>query len=399
MTTVVVTDKALREMVREAMFNKEFSGWSTESEGPAAVNAVVDPSAAVTDPINPNFRPQDKTEFGIAVNQLVKNLPDTKMPKLYDTVKDALDKEEQKEDEEDMDTKAAQGGTKQVEEAVRKVVRGILSDINPRWQLTEAPPRKEPGPVVGDLPPVKKIPAGVHGAEYMRRREKYQGDLKKILGKTDLDAPEPEEPDLDADAPESAEATPEPAKRRAYKGTAIGGMSDVGGASFEEIAKELGFSVAGAKQAVDKALEKAQFLAQGMDEDDREILVLNAMNDYIAMLNKTGELAPADVQLMKDHPDIVRELDGFREFLHNAIRRQRKAGQKLEDPLGEGRVNEGYTPPKPGTKEYSRRVKPSPMGDGFMVYMWTREGVGYVMARDENEVQQLLAKPPENSTR
>jgi len=54
------------------------------------------------------------------------------------------------------------------------------------------------------------------------------------------------------------------------------------------------------------------------------------------MLNKTGELTAADVQLMKDHPDIVRELDGFREYLHNTIRRAMKAKpEDLEDPLGE----------------------------------------------------------------
>jgi hypothetical protein len=330
MTTVVVTEKALREMVREAMFNKEFAGWSTHDDGPATVNAVVDPSAAVTDPINPNFKPQTKTEFGVAVNQLVKNLPDTQMPGLFDTVKTAIDQKEEKEDEEDMEKQAAQGGTKQVEESVRKTVRQILARINPRWNaaqtLAEAKPPKVLGPVVGPLPPVTRIPAGVHGAEYERRKAKYQGDLKAIMGKPEVE--EPEEAELE-------EPGEEPKKKRAYKKTAIGGMSDVSGASFEDIAKELGFSVAGAKQAVDKALEKAQFLAQGMDDDDREILILNSMNDYIKYLAKSDELSAADVQLMKDHPDIVRELDGFREFLHNAIRRQRKAGQKVEDPLGE----------------------------------------------------------------
>jgi hypothetical protein len=114
-------------------------------------------------------------------------------------------------------------------------------------------------------------------------------------------------------------------------------MVDVGGASFEEIAKELDFSVAGAKQAVDKALEKAKWLAQDIAEDDLEIMVLTTMNDYVNMLAKSGELSAADVQLMKDHPDIVRELDGFREFLATAIKRMRKQGQKVEDPLGESK--------------------------------------------------------------
>jgi hypothetical protein len=37
--------------------------------------------------------------------------------------------------------------------------------------------------------------------------------------------------------------------------------------------------------------------------------------------------------MMKDHPDVVRELDGFREFLHNHIRRARKADQQLINPV------------------------------------------------------------------
>lgn len=280
---VVVTEKALRDLVREALDNREFSGWSSNDEGPITVNPNVDPSAAVTDPVNPDFTPQTKTEFGVALNQLVKNLPDTQMPHLYDTVKAVIDDQAKREDEEDMDKKAAQGGTEQVEEAVRKVVRQIIADIRPT--LSEAP-----------------------------------------VDPADVQA------DQDPDEPEDAEGKPK--RRHAYKSSALGGMADVGGSSFEEIAKELGFSVAGAKQAVDKALEKARFLATGMDEDDREILILTAMNDYIKMLTKTGELTGADVQLMKDHPGIVRELDGFREFLHNAIRRARK-GAELENPLGE----------------------------------------------------------------
>jgi benzoyl-CoA reductase/2-hydroxyglutaryl-CoA dehydratase subunit BcrC/BadD/HgdB len=113
-------------------------------------------------------------------------------------------------------------------------------------------------------------------------------------------------------------------------------MADVDGASFEEIATELGFSVAGAKQAVDKALEKAQFIA-ATDSDEMEIIVLTTMSDYIKMLAKTGELSSADVTLLKDHPAIVRELDGFRDYLHNSIRRARKA-TAVVNPLGEAKM-------------------------------------------------------------
>ena len=330
-------------MVRETLFNKGMSGWSANEEGPVPVNPVTDPSAPVTDPINPNFTPQSNTEFGIAVNQLVKNLPDNQMPALYGAVKDAIEQKEDKEEKDEMDKKAAAGGTGHVEEAIRTAVRRVFR---------EAAPNKKFGPVVGDLPPVKKIPAGVHGGEYTRWQDKQRADLKKWLPKAAdaVDAPVVDDEPVD-DVPADAEepTSSSGSSTKAYKATAIGGMSDVNydeekgehkPASFQEIAKELGFSVAGAKQAVDKALEKATFLSQDMDEDDLEILVLVAMNDYIKMLSKgvgveDGEepLTPSDIQLMKDHPDIVRELDGFREFLHNAIRRARK--EQAVDYMGD----------------------------------------------------------------
>jgi len=308
----VVTGKALREMVQEALWNNEYAGWSSNHGEPVVVNSDVDPSVSVTDPVNPNFTPQDKTEFAVAVNQLVKNVPDDKMPSLYAAVKAAID-DSDKENEDDMKTKADLEEAKLVEEAIRKAVRRLIAEA--------------------DLPPVKKIPPGVHGAEYQRQVDKHRAWLKRNMGKA-IDAYEKSPPVSapEADATGAEKAAPEIGKKKTYKATALGDMADVNGASFEQIAKELGFSIAGAKQAVDKALEKAQFLAVNMDDDDREILVLTAMNDYIKHLTKSGELSAADVQLMKDHPDIVRDLDGFREFLHNTIRAARK-GAKLIDPL------------------------------------------------------------------
>jgi len=303
MTTVVVTEKAIREMVREAMWNKEFAGWSSNSEGAVEVNGEVDSSAAATDPINPNFTPQTKVEFGTAIDQLVKDLPNTDMPKLYKAVKAAVEDNEEDKDEKAMHTKAVQSGTKQVEEAVRRAIRRIL---------------------VEELPPVKKIPFGVHGKEYADRLEKNKSALRRSLGPA-IDAVE--------NPKKAADDDEEEAPKRTYKDTALGNMQDVGGTSFEQIANELGFSVAGAKQAVDKALEKARWLAQEIDEEDREILVLTAMNDYIKYLSKSGELSAGDIQLMKDHPDMVRELDGFREYLHNHVRKARKEDQKLLNPI------------------------------------------------------------------
>jgi hypothetical protein len=314
MSVVTVTEEALRQMVKEVLDGGHLGNLTMpEEEAPVNVNDVVDPSASVTDPINPDFTPQTKPELDVAIKQLTKDVPIDKVPDFYKTLKSIVAIENEKAKKGEEMTKATKGGSDEVSETVRRAVRKLIRQMN------EAP---------GDLPPVKKIPFGVHGDEYMRRMKKARDDLASRFASGAVDdKPQPEER-VDDD---------EPKKKRAYKTTALGNMADVEGASFEQIAKELEFSVAGAKQAVDKALEKARWMAMGIDEDDLEIMILTTMNDYINMLNKTGELSPGDVQLMKDHPNIVRELDGFREFLSNAVRRKRKEGQKLYDPIGEGK--------------------------------------------------------------
>ena len=461
MTKVVVTENALREVLREVMWNKDFSGWSSNAEGPATVNANVDPSIAVTDPINPNFKPQDKTEFGVALGQLVKNLPDSDMPELYDTVKTAIEDDSDEEDEALMKTKAEQGGTEQVEEAFRKVVRDIINDIQPkmRKRVNEAqgdPPEKpidpaaaaaekprrplpfrlpkgqKPGPVMNlhDLPPVKKIPMGVHGGEYERRIQKNVGDLQKGMGKAiaDYEKPAPDEEPVSAD----------PAAKRSYKSTAIGGMTDVGGATLEDIAGAIGLSVAGAKGAVDKALRKSRWLADYAEttsdgeDDDLDIMILSAAADYIdelekdpslkspeklkelgrslyvGLLDSSGELSPGDAQLMKVHPSIVDDLDGFkgfwtkfqknpighikdnleiaveaianmddfREFLHPVIQRMRKENPIEDGGEEESRPEAEAPAPPPGTsagepaapKPASAAAGPKPSKASFKIY-------------------------------
>ena len=48
---------------------------------------------------------------------------------------------------------------------------------------------------------------------------------------------------------------------------------------------------------------------------------------------------------MKEHPAVIRELSGFREFLHSHIKRARKEDQKLMNPLGD----DDDSPPSSGS--------------------------------------------------
>lgn len=96
--------------------------------------------------------------------------------------------------------------------------------------------------------------------------------------------------------------------------------------AFAKIASEFGISVSGAKQLVDKTLARYKFVSQEYEGNDGtttdiEVLVLSAIKDYIDVLASSGELTDEDLKTVSDNPDIVRELDGFREFLHHYVRK------------------------------------------------------------------------------
>lgn len=88
------------------------------------------------------------------------------------------------------------------------------------------------------------------------------------------------------------------------------------------------WSVSGAKQAIDKATRKAQFLAKLQAEKPRafERMVDMATADYIDYLESSkgkgeeGDIPEEDIRFMRKNPDFVQELDGFRDFLHNYVR-------------------------------------------------------------------------------
>lgn len=276
----VLKESDLRKMVKIILEDK--------SLGPSMVKVspVVDPSAAVTNPENSNYKPDSKVELQIALNAMIQDASDESVPDMYDSIKKALEKQEAEEGKDQM-----KKSNEKLEESIRLTIRKMLSEA--------------------ELPPVKKIPYGVSGIPRGPESAAVKGLRKTLEKMKDIDD-EYEDPDA-------------PAAGRGRKNVM---MTDVSGASFDEIAKELGFAGAsGAKKAVMNALSKAKFVGT-MDQDELEIIVLNAMNDYVKALESTNELSAADVKLLKDHPDIVKELDGFREFLDDAIRKVRKAAEE-----------------------------------------------------------------------
>ena len=281
MRKLVVSESVLRQLLREALGAGSSNSHLT-GDAPIRVNPVVDPSAPETDPTNQNFLPKNKQELVSALRALLDAEDSERFPDIYITIKNAIE------------AHGDEMNKQKVEETIRAAVRKILKEA--------------------DLPPVKKIPYGVHGNEYMQRFQKAKAGLAKSFKA-------PLEPEEDED--DSSERT------RKNKM-----MTDVGGATFKQIAQEFGFAAeSGAKQAVEKALQKSKFVTDMaiFDPDRLEILVLQAMGDYISVLDSSGELSSEEVSLLKNNPAIVRELDGFRDFLDKEIRKHRKEVEKQEE--------------------------------------------------------------------
>lgn len=281
---VVVTEKAVREYISEIMSGPGWGAERTMNSSPIVTSAVVDPSAAVTDPGNGRFKPKNRAELKAAMSTIIDKTNDDDATKLFAAMKGAV---EDKEKEKEM--------KKTTESVIRSAIRKMLSEV-------------EYNPNDPALPPVQKVPFGVHGAEFMKNLEKRKASLRHSLERSTLGHEE------DVEAAKSSAPAPGRERRNVMQ-------TDVGGASFKEIAKELGFAAeSGAKGAVERALKKAKGVAS-MDPNDLEILTLTAMSDYIDVLKDTGELTPSDVKLLKDNPEIVSSLDGFREFLDKSLKK------------------------------------------------------------------------------
>lgn len=280
---LTVTRDAIRQYIRE-IFTTPGVGWQSTgdlSTSPASISAVVDPSAALTNPGNPNFIPSSRKELEPAVSSLIGDISDDDAAEFYDRIKSSI--ENLKDEEENMSKQ------KNVEETIRRSIRKMLREAGPYRDTGMS----YSGPMIGS-----RVRPGFEECEACEGEGMLDDgtDCKVCKGTGMIQ----------------------------LTGRKNVMMTDVGGASFEDIAKEMGYAAAsGARQAVDRALEKAKFTAS-MDPDELEITTLTAMNDYISVLNKSGELTSADVQLLRDHPGIISQLDGFREFLDSYIKKAMK---------------------------------------------------------------------------
>lgn len=280
---IVVSKDAVREYVREAMNNPSVGWQSSETleDAPVSVSSIVDPSAAVTDPSNPNFKPANRVELRTAISTMVDGISDDDASDFYSALKDHLDAKEK--DDENMRKK-----DNKVEEAVRQVVRKILREAAGSYKDTGM---SYSGPGTGTI----KAPEGFESCEECDGTgETDQGtDCKVCKGRGYVKS-----------------------SKRDYR---------KGDASYSDMGKELGVGTSRARDILELGLEKFKSRWQ-VDPDDLEILILSGINDYIQFLQKSGELTAADVQLLKDHPKVLWSMDGAQEYVANFIDKSMQGG-------------------------------------------------------------------------
>lgn len=341
----VINKNAVRNLVREAFENNDdfkivLDPFGETENFPVQVNPVLDTGIACIDVCksDDNFVPRDGIEFQIAIKNLVKELPPEVIPHLYlqlkDIIKDTVDDLENDNLGETKEMKSRK--QKITVENLRKVIRSILKEaLDKKDEDLDEPgtthsddydvfsgdpalsePDDEDLADDGDdleVPYDSTLDDGSDSVPY----ENDSDDLEA----SDWDPETDDEDDDDLMDPKAGKKKP----NRQKKGVGYNHQND--GESFEEIAKKLGISVAGAKRLEVVALAKVEYL-HDLDEKDRGEIIATAVEDYIKYLSKSGELSKEEVGLMKQHPEIVANLDGFREHLHKYVRNAMKADGK-----------------------------------------------------------------------
>lgn len=366
-----VSEAAFRELIRESLSTSEDKWTPLEDleDLPILVNPSLDSNLGGVDGdvIDVQFTPHDKVEFEVAVKSLTKTLPDDKIATLYKRFRDLVKDVEGEDSEHGCEAPGVEEMKKtsnqSIVETIRKMVRKVIAEeLGPEDDDLEgpasAPPASKRGfsatvparPAAGrfakpkdleayldnisfqsddDDEPVSPEERDAH-AKMVDREEGFDIDTWSGLDDTSsVDA----ETASDWDPEEPASGASPDKKGRGKLGHGVGNGEH--GKGFEEIATELGFSPAGIKRLEHVALAKLQYMLELGPQETSE-LVLDAVDDYITKLAKSGEISEEEVNYLYQNGDIVAELEGFREFLHAVIRKEmKKDGVEFYPKLGD----------------------------------------------------------------
>ena len=418
---IVVTEEAVREYIREALGST--AGWKSLTDPlPAQVSDVVDPSAAATDPGNPNYVPNTRVELKTTLSTMIDDVPDDAAADFYAAMQDYISDKKSKDEKETEDMKRRD--VVGVEEMIRRRIRMIISEALPKFVKPEDSrlvPFSSRDPGEKDYPTEKhvidyymnhpdprlKIKSPVAAKELARQIMAARPSPQPTaadLARREVGAPEKSvEPkgmitsrdvgtsysgpssggsfDVDAATKAALEGLKEfnfedikkkpesflelmvnklvnaPGDRRSNVEAAIDAvarrsidaaealrqaldanprliprknitMSDVGGASFPDIAMATtGGSHGRLQDLIDWAMKKYKLFFH-MKPNDRKILILTVLNEYISYYEEVNnefkadedDLTADDLAMLRKEPQIASGLDSFRIYLDEYLR-------------------------------------------------------------------------------
>ncbi len=167
MQQVIVNEKAIRDLLREALGRMDPSQKSTT---PAKVSSVVDKSAILTNPGNPNYRPDSYEELQVAFSHLLDDVPQDKIPDTYTRIAGMV-----QDLKDEKGNKSMKKNNSKVEAIVRAQVRKIIRENRTLLEMLPGEAMRRGGRAAGSS----------HG-EYMTVDDEGMGisDIAKKLGKS-----------------------------------------------------------------------------------------------------------------------------------------------------------------------------------------------------------------------
>ena len=163
-----IKESTLRNIVKVLLEDKNL--------GPALINVnpVVDPSAALTDPSNPNYVPDSSIELKVALGTIASEVPQQNIPKVYKTIRQALDAAAEAEKVEEKGNSSMKKDVTSVEETVRNLVKKVLEENLVSEALPVPPPRMK-------LP--EKVPAELDPEEMLKQKGLTAAQKKELQSK------------------------------------------------------------------------------------------------------------------------------------------------------------------------------------------------------------------------
>ena len=303
-----MNESELRSLVKVLLEDK--------SLGPqlVKVNPVVDPSAILTDPSNPDYKPNTKQELQVAVTAMIADLSDDKVSDLYDSFKGALQSQEEDKGKDQMDK-----SNKKIEESIRMAIRALLAEIELPRSIKEYYAKD---PTTGEMVwkgsgPAPKLASSVGVQKFDPSARGIEVGPQSPAGKS-LKSTFKKMKDSDFTAPDLTQ--PEAGRMRRNK------MQE--GDKLLQLAKEFGFkNPNGVLQFINRVLEKMK--KRYDDYDAVAIASLEIMKEYIDELSmplKSGSktldplITPQDAELMRQHPELIKDLETFRVYLNKKLR-------------------------------------------------------------------------------